>query len=494
LASSVNTFSKYLKWSWLLLLVPIYVFIFLKIGSFHVRLWDESWFAVHAYEMLEQGSLLVPYFDGHPVIHGTKPPLQSWLQMISISLFGYSEMSLRLPSAMAAAVTVVWVYHFMKSNVGILTAWISAMVLLTTNGFIHYHAARGMEADSLLTLTLFAQAVFIWRYIKTNKPLNLAITGLLVGVSFWVKGVAGFLLVPALLASMIYTKKDSISIILKSPFTYGGIFMALGLSAAYMLIRESLQPGYYDFVLDMQAGRAIADVGHDQSFGFYYDLLVNRFFGYWIAFGVAGLFLPFLLNIEGKTLFKFSAIITVIFLLTISAARSKLQWYTMPVYPFLAIITAGSIAYLFQKLDRRFALIFLGVLFWYPSIAMFHKAQNNKIDGYSMVTESQEDYLYNAYRNGKNLNGLKVLHTHFSGALLFYKYKFEAQNQELQLRTNSEVEVNDIVLVRSHKFLKELDQNFELDTLDDNGAAFLLKVGISKSEHVESELQKEVQD
>jgi hypothetical protein len=92
------------------------------------------------------------------------------------------------------------------------------------------------------------------------------------------------------------------------------------------------------------------------------------------------------------------------------------------------------------------------------------------------------------------LNGLKVVHTHFSGALLFYKYKFEAQNQELQLRTNSEVEVNDIVLVRSHKFLKELDQNFELDTLDDNGAAFLLKVGISKSEHVESELQKEVQD
>ena len=476
MAKLVNTLSKYLKWSWLLLLVPIYLFIFLKIGNFHVRLWDESWFAVHAYEMLEQGSLLVPYFDGQPLIHGTKPPLQSWLQMISISVFGYSEMSLRLPSAVAAAANVIWVFHFMKTNVGLLGAWISSMVLLTTNGFVNFHAARGMEADSLLTLTLFAQAVFIWSYIKTNDFRNLAVAGLLVGVSFWVKGVAGFLLLPALLTALFYIKKDSITSIFKSPFTYGGIVLAFGLSAGYMFLRESLQPGYTDFVMDMQAGRAVADVGHDQSFGFYYDLFVNKFFGYWIAFGVAGIILPFVLNIEGESLFKFSAIITVIFLFTISIARSKLQWYAMPVYPFLAISAAACMAYIFKKFDRKFAIIFLAILFWYPSIAMYHKSQNNNIDGYSMITESQEDYLYDAYYNGKELDGLKVLHTHFSGALLFYKYKYEAADQYLHLQTTSSVVKDDLVLVRNHKLLKELDQNYALDTLDQNGAAYLLKV------------------
>lgn len=27
--------------------MPIYLFILRKIGNFHVRLWDEGWFAVH---------------------------------------------------------------------------------------------------------------------------------------------------------------------------------------------------------------------------------------------------------------------------------------------------------------------------------------------------------------------------------------------------------------------------------------------------------------
>lgn len=148
----------------------------------------------------------------------------------------------------------------------------------------------------------------------------------------------------------------------------------------------------------------------------------------------------------------------------------------MPVYPFLAISAAACMAYIFKKFDRKFAIIFLAILFWYPSIAMYHKSQNNKIDGYSMITESQEDYLYDAYYNGKELDGLKVLHTHFSGALLFYKYKYEAADQYLHLQTNSSVVKDDLVLVRNHKLLKELDQNYALDTLDQNGAAYLLKV------------------
>ena len=185
---------------------------------------------------------------------------------------------------------------------------------------------------------------------------------------------------------------------------------------------------------------------------------------------------------EGQSFFKFSAILSVAFILTISAARSKLAWYAMPVYPFLAISSAGFVVYLFSKLDRKFALIFLAVLFWYPSVAMFHKSQNNKIDGYAMVTEAQEDFLYHAFRDGKNLDGLKVLHTHFSGALLFYKYKFAAIDQDLHLQTNTAVSADDRLLVRNHGFLKDLNQRFELDTIENNGAAYLLKVLAEKSE------------
>ena len=40
--------SKYRHLSWVFLLIPIYVFLFVKLGAFHIRLWDEGWFVVHA--------------------------------------------------------------------------------------------------------------------------------------------------------------------------------------------------------------------------------------------------------------------------------------------------------------------------------------------------------------------------------------------------------------------------------------------------------------
>lgn len=79
--------------------------MFSYLGS--ARLWDrdEPRNARAAYEMLERGDWVVPTFNGQLRSH--KPAMLYWLQMSAYALLGQSEFSARLPSALAALVSVL---------------------------------------------------------------------------------------------------------------------------------------------------------------------------------------------------------------------------------------------------------------------------------------------------------------------------------------------------------------------------------------------------
>lgn len=86
---------------YLVLLVLVYLVVFLKLGSFHIRWGDESMFVVNSYEMLHNGKWFSLYFNHAPDIYNTKPPMTNWLQIIFIKIAGFNEGSLRMPSAIA---------------------------------------------------------------------------------------------------------------------------------------------------------------------------------------------------------------------------------------------------------------------------------------------------------------------------------------------------------------------------------------------------------
>ena len=78
-----------------------------------MRLWDESIYSVNTYEMIQNGKYFSLYFDGAPDLFNTKPPLINWIQICFVKLIGYNELALRLPSAIAATLTIVVLFVFM---------------------------------------------------------------------------------------------------------------------------------------------------------------------------------------------------------------------------------------------------------------------------------------------------------------------------------------------------------------------------------------------
>src|SRR5690606_9263737 len=94
-----------------LLFLLLFSFIY-NLGFIPIRIWDEGRVATNALNMYLNNNWLITYFDGQPDLWNTKPPLLIWFQVISMKIFGVSEWSVRLPSAMASILTGLSLWFF----------------------------------------------------------------------------------------------------------------------------------------------------------------------------------------------------------------------------------------------------------------------------------------------------------------------------------------------------------------------------------------------
>jgi len=116
----------------------------------------------------------------------TKPPLYNWLAAVPIVLTGLrSEPLLKLPSILAALLTMIIVYDLAQDRFGRHTALLAAMLLTTSTMFSkQLYFAR---TDSLLTALIALQ---IWAAVRT-RPALLWFAG---AMALLTKGPIGILL------------------------------------------------------------------------------------------------------------------------------------------------------------------------------------------------------------------------------------------------------------------------------------------------------------
>ena len=145
--------------------------LFLHLDVAPLHLWDESRQAVNALEMLENGNWLVTHYQGEPDLWNTKPPLLIWLQVLCFKIFGVGVLGVRLPSALAGLATTLLLFFFCKNYLkNQLLGFCSALVLLTTQGFISNHVTRTGDYDSLLTLWTTLTVFLFFAWINSTHP------------------------------------------------------------------------------------------------------------------------------------------------------------------------------------------------------------------------------------------------------------------------------------------------------------------------------------
>ncbi|NJN35052.1 MAG: hypothetical protein HC817_13135 [Saprospiraceae bacterium] len=146
----------------LIILIIAYIPIFYNLEKPPIFIWDEAIYANNAIEMYVNKDFIVLKNNGLPTLYNVKPPLVIWLQCISIWIFGVSEFSIRLPSAIAALFTCFALFYFAKRNFNSTIGILAVMFLITSAGYIQVHVSRTGDLDSVLVLfiTLYTLVFF----------------------------------------------------------------------------------------------------------------------------------------------------------------------------------------------------------------------------------------------------------------------------------------------------------------------------------------------
>jgi 4-amino-4-deoxy-L-arabinose transferase-like glycosyltransferase len=335
-----------------IVLVIIILPLFAHLDNIALNSWDEARLAVNSFEMSHNHNWLVTYFGGRPDMWNTKPPLLIWVQVLCYKIIGYNELSVRLPSAMAAAFTCIFIYWFFakklkKPLLGIL----ACAILVTSEGFVNVHAARSGDYDSMLTLFMTLYGLYFFLYIKEDKKKYILFTSLFLTLAILTKGVEAALLLPAMFLYALLMKK--LSWLLKKKEFYLGIFICLLFVAGYYLLREHYNPGYLQAVRDNELGGRFNKVieNHTGNRWYYINFVIINAFNNWYFFVLPGICAG-MLSKDGPIgqLSLFICLLLLIYFSILSFGATKIWWYTMPVFPFLSIIAAVFIYTVFNIL------------------------------------------------------------------------------------------------------------------------------------------------
>jgi 4-amino-4-deoxy-L-arabinose transferase-like glycosyltransferase len=259
---------------WLLAGVVLLSF-FWQLGGVPLYDLDEGAFTEATREMLASGNYITPHKDGEP--RYDKPALIYWLQAASTQAFGFNELALRLPSALAATLWVIAVWGFVRERLNRESAVVAGLVMALSLQVSLI--AKAAVADAVLNLFIALAFFEIYRYFLDTNPTSnrrfVLRAFLWMGLGFLTKGpVAVFF--PVLVSFLFFWSERSLERWFRAAFSpMGWLLFVLVALPWYLAVYLDDGAGFFrSFFLEHNAGRfGEAMHGHTGFPGYYLVML-----------------------------------------------------------------------------------------------------------------------------------------------------------------------------------------------------------------------------
>ncbi|WP_319228507.1 glycosyltransferase family 39 protein [Draconibacterium orientale] len=347
---------------------PLFVFL-AAAGLYLFNSWgvsiyilDEAKNASCAREMLENGNILAPTFNG--ALRTDKPPLHYFFMFMSYTVFGVNPFGARFFSAIFGALTVLMTFRYTQKFSNTQTAfWTSIVLLASIHLSIQFHLA---VPDPYLIFFMVWSHFAFFAAINCDNKREVFYMYFAMAMGTLAKGPVAILL-PGLvfLLFLVFSRNLKWKTIAKLKPLTGALLVLLLVLPWYILNGiETDWEWTRGFFLKHNINRFSDSMeGHGGSF------LIT------LLFILAGMF-PFSVYLPQAILsgfkqrknpfilFNLVAGITIVVFFSIS--QTKLPNYTVPSYPFLAVLTAffiGNKTVVFKNLKVGFfVLLSLSIL------------------------------------------------------------------------------------------------------------------------------------
>ena len=125
-----------------------------------------------------------------------KPPLDLWLQVLSVKLLGFNSTFLKLPQALGGTLAVPLLFGALRRAFGAGAGLAAAAVLAVLP--VSVLTARSDTMDSLMMVLLVIALGLLVHAARTDRPVWIYAAGVALGLAFNVKLLEAIIAVPGL--------------------------------------------------------------------------------------------------------------------------------------------------------------------------------------------------------------------------------------------------------------------------------------------------------
>jgi 4-amino-4-deoxy-L-arabinose transferase-like glycosyltransferase len=322
---------------------------------------DEPHFAQKAKQMIETGDYVDTRFQGEA--HYTKPVGMYWLQAAMVKTaeaFGVPDARstiwlYRLPSILGAAGAVLATYWCALAFVDRRGATLAALMM--AGSILLGAEARLARADAMLLFTVVAAMSVLARAYLFSRDDKIARPGWALLTVFWTALAAGILAKGLVIVMIVGLTAATLSIIDRSvrwlqelrPL-YGVVWLVVLALPWFIAIYARAGNAFLvnSLVHDTLGKIANSQESHGAPPGYYVVLFFATFFPACI---LAGLAAPAVWTKRREAPIRFLLAWLVPSWLVFELSVTKLPHYVMPLYPAIAILTAGAVEA--KALSRR---------------------------------------------------------------------------------------------------------------------------------------------
>lgn len=452
--------------------------LFYDLNRVDMNVWDESLFAIRAYQLYENGSFLQNFnqFAGlydHP---STKLPLVTIIQVASFYLWGPTVWALRFPIGIIALLGILLTARILfrmgiDSKVGLLMG----LFLTGSSRFLGSHMLRTGDHDAPLAFFLLLSGLYFFEYIMLERKASIW------GLGFWflcallTKNILAGVVVPSwiLFAFFWGNRRFLFSDIRLYAMTIG----VLGVFAATIGGFEWAYPGFFNRMWNYELMGRYTEVieGHTGPWYYYIALMFQEDLGFAVLVLVAsavGLLGAKRNALSGK-LAVFISVMALVYLAVISYSKTKLPWYDAPIFPMLALLAAlvmsglNTIRVKGSRLSglegsMKSGFVLFGLVLWFTN--------GTKVQARNIMLGSQGYLTLFAHLNEQNRLEPRnfIVEDDFGSDTYFYVKSFEKQVHSARFfftRDIDSLKIGDAVMVVKPWILSRVQKEFETEAL-----------------------------
>jgi 4-amino-4-deoxy-L-arabinose transferase-like glycosyltransferase len=368
---------------WLVLIIAtLYLCYFHNLGAIGLVGPDEPRYAWIAREMQESGDWVTPRLYGKPWFE--KPPLLYWGVALSFKLFGISDVSARLPSALAALLATLALAWLAWRVYGPWTARWLLLLLPTTVGMIGF--SHAIATDMLFTAALSVALVFAAIILGFTRNQDLPpvqqtpwlapiFFGFFLGLATLAKGPAAIMLSGGgVLTWAAFTRRWRDAFRCVHPAAI--VSFCLTALPWYMICARRNPDFIRIFILEHNFKRYLTpEFQHIQPFWFYGPILLIAFVPWtpallWSAqFGVLRVW-PQRRPSDATLLALSWAVFCLVFF---SISRSKLPGYILPAVPPIGLLLSRAYVRLAPQCEKEFKWMHILIAIAYVQLPLLFK-------------------------------------------------------------------------------------------------------------------------